>query len=158
MTYQDDKILGPYINEWGCNFSSVLKIAEDQRGNPIYPQEELDIYKIAMDTGILQKEVKSPDGSPLDGCTVYDYESLFKLAGGKGVYLGKMDASHECKPGEREILEWFNPRTNFKHFTVGDGKGHCAWDPIGHSTNTNDGHSVTVKEGKVLSKRVFQLS
>ena len=80
--------------------------------------------------------------------TILEWEKVIGyLTGMKVTYKGHVDRGVNCEKNEREILQWYNPRTKFKHFTAGNGSGVCTYDSLGES--------VTVREGFVISKRVF---
>ena len=150
MVYQFDPELNPngkdFLKQWGCYFCSLLKIAESQHGRKFGATEVYAIYLAAMQTGIVQKEVYDELGKPKDGCTVLDPDALLKLAGGKGKVRQVDGAGYRCAANEKQILHFFNPRTNFRHFVVGDGNGKVSWDPLENS--------VTAREGSVTDQRI----
>lgn len=148
MVLQTDKELGAFINEWGCYFCSLLAVAEEQRKKVFEAHEVMSIYLAAMHVGIISKEVWDENGRPKDGCTVLDPDALLRLAGGKGS-VRKVDGSgYKAATGEWQILRFHNQRTGFSHFVLGDGNGKVRFDPLGHS--------VTVKEGRVVDQRIIK--
>lgn len=68
---------------------------------------------------------------------------------GRVRFLGAREVSYRCGGDEFEIQRWYNPRTDFHHFVAG-ADNRVIYDPI-------EGGSVTVREGKMDSKRIFQL-
>ena len=138
MYKQTDERLNP-IGAWGCFYISILAIIEDATGRVFTPKDILVIWAENLNDGDLTEEsfIMNPD------------RLARELTNGKIGQVGKFPATYQLKEGEYEILEWHNPRTKFTHFTTGDGTGKCKFDPLGSS--------VTVREGKVMSKRIFKV-
>ena len=81
---------------------------------------------------------------------VKDWQGLFNyFPSMQVVYTNRHETpDRQCQEGEFEILDWYNPRTGKRHFTAGNGHGYVTYDPMGES--------LTVKEGFLRSKRIFQ--
>jgi len=84
IKYQTNTSHGKFINAWGCNICSIMQKVEkgSERFGRRYRFSNSDVgavYLEAMRRGIVQKEVFSEDGEPLDGCTVYNGKALFNL-------------------------------------------------------------------------------
>lgn len=151
MLRQTDKMLPDAIHNWGCYFMSVLYHAEVRRKKMFQADEVLSVYKSAMATGIVGKEVYDKDGTLTDGCFVNDPVALFNLCGVPVKSIVKMDAKYKAQPGEYEILCYFRPAgaTNKEHTHFVPGyNGTPAWDPIDNSN--------TVRFGYIKSKRIFK--
>lgn len=138
MTPQRD---AHYLGEAGCYFFSILRIAEVVTGNNIDAMVE---YNTAFAMGDIEQDcfVNRPA------------ELLSRLTGGKwAVMKGPADAP--VPAGAMEILrfERVDNSTGKQlvtgHFVLGDGKGGVAFDPYGDSK--------TVREGHLVSKRIFAL-
>lgn len=143
MIRQDDRRFllyprGRRIHDYGCGIMCCFFL-----GNKLNKDLTLSIEEIVdkIEEFIKKKWLE-------EDMTVLQWEKIVEdLTGLKTSYLGHSGADVVCNKNQREILQWFNKRTNFKHFTCGDGKGHCTYDPLGES--------VSVREGYVLSKRIF---
>jgi hypothetical protein len=147
MLLQSEKDLGPYVNKYGCYMMSILFHAMMARRKPMTASEVIAIYVSAKASGLIGPEKADKDGHPIDGCYVNDPAMLYHVAGGGHVLIKKVDGLYQCKADEREILAWFNARTNFTHFTAGNGSGVCVYDPLGQS--------ITRSEGVIISKRIL---
>ena len=114
------------------------------------------VYLTAIRHGIVQKEVRSEDGEPLDGCTVYNGEALFNLCAemfSLPVECTEMRTEakdYKSKSGEEEILELKRKGMEGAHFVSGNGKGGIEFDPI-------EGGSRCAKEGWIESKRIYTI-
>ena len=136
MIRQTDERLNP-IRTWGCYFCSILAMDEDVYGKPYTVNEILDIWFRNWTENDLDIEssVQNPQG-------------LLDDLSGKLEFVGKLGPEYQTKPEEKEILVFHNERTNYTHYVYGDGYGRCKWDPILNS--------VTVREGRVIGKRIFR--
>ena len=143
MIRQDDRRFLAYprgrnIHDFGCGIMCCFFL-----GNKLNKNLILDIEFIIekIDEYVDKKWL-------LEDMTIIEWERIISDLTTLSVkYLGHIGADVKCAKNQREILQWFNKRTNFKHFTCGDGEGHCTYDPLGES--------VSVREGSVLSKRIF---
>ena len=143
MIRQDDRRFlrypeGRNIHDYGCGILSCFFL-----GNKLNKELVLDVdFIVERIREFIQKKWLEKD------MTVLEWEKIVgELTNLSVKYLGHIGAEVKCSKNQREILQWFNKRTNFKHFTCGDGEGHCTYDPLGES--------VSVREGYVLSKRIF---
>ena len=133
------QVSAKHIGESGCYFLSILKLASQQPS--AYPDSigyGLGMYWTAIDKGWMQ-----------DDCLVTDPAALLTFASGTGWTFAKQERDYIPKPGELEILRFEVEKTGitYTHFVVGDGKGCVAWDPWPGS--------LTVRNGKLMSKRIF---
>ena len=119
------------------------------------------VYERAKQTGIVQKEVFSEDGEPLDGCTVYNGKALFNLCAAMfdlPVHCESFrlePATYVVKKGEEEILELRREGKTGSHFVSGTGKPGSLpdiveFDPI-------EGGSQSARVGWVASKRILTI-
>lgn len=112
------------------------------------------VYLTAMRHGIIQKEVRSEDGEPLDGCTVYNGKALFNLCADmfslpvECTDMRTESKGYKPKPSEEEILELKRDGMKGSHFVSGNGRGGIEFDPI-------EGGSVTARLGWIESKRIY---
>lgn len=60
----------------------------------------------------------------------------------------RLPPNYLCRDNDIEFLLFKRPG-HIGHFVVGDGKGNVAWDPMGRS--------LSVKEGKLIGKRVYRV-
>lgn len=137
MTYwaQNDKRLNP-ISEWGCYFISMVNLAQIITG------------KNFTDKDVIVSWFKNYQENDIDiESTILDTEGVLLDFGVKCKFIGKKPADYVCSSDEYEILDYFNPKTAYTHFVLGNGKGECLVDPFPGSR--------TVREGKVRSKRIF---
>jgi hypothetical protein len=146
---QTDKEFPSDIQHFGCLFFSNLYLL-NKHFNKEWPtaQSVIDTYNSEENDEDLGKE-----------CFVNDPQKLIDsiIGPNKVLYLGHKDASYACAANEYEIQAWYNARTSFTHFVVGDCKGiarsNVEYDPI---RGGDGGGSITVKEGVCQSKRVFR--
>jgi len=136
---QNDKNLNP-IQEWGCYYISIVNMVSIAT-NVDFSASEVIIkwFKNYKDDGDIDIEstILDPDGIIEDFC-----------GKNKVIFVGKRDANYVCNNDEYEILDYFNKRTGYTHFVLGDGKGKCMIDPFPGSR--------TVREGDVRSKRIYK--
>jgi hypothetical protein len=82
--------------------------------------------------------------------TILDPQGLCVDLNAKLRFMGKYPASYIPASDELQILVYHNERTGITHFVLGDNKGNVIYDPYPNSK--------TVKEGKVIGKRIFKRS
>ena len=153
MIRQTDNKLPLAINKWGCYFMSILYHSGRKNGKNYGSDEIMAIYRAAIMTGIISKEVYD-NGVLVDGCTVQDPVSLFALCGVTRKSVENVNFDHVANPGEIEILVFHRDADIPKgsgndahtHFVAGQD-GLVLWDPIQNSN--------TVKYGNIVSKRIF---
>lgn len=135
---QDDKFINP-IRSFGCYLVSLVNLATHISKKEFTASQILKaFYKDWQVDGDIDIET-----------TVLDPAGVLEEFGVKMKFMGKYDASYMPAGGEYEILEFYNPATDIIHFVLGDGKGKCLVDPWPNS--------VTVRNGKLRSKRIFKL-
>ncbi len=137
MIRQYDKKLSKDMNKDGCAFLSLAYFSEK-----ITLQKWDSILLVA-----LWNKAKSMDVIDKENI-IQEWDTLAKMFGLNYDYLGWKEKDFVCNKDQFEICAWYNPRTKFTHFVVGNGKGKVEWDPLEVS--------VTVREGHLDSKRVFE--
>lgn len=166
MKYQTNESHGLFINHWGCNLCSIMQKVEKTSavyGKPFkFSNSDVGgVYLTAMRHGIVQNEVRSEDGEPLDGCTVYNGKALFNLCAEmfslpvECINMRTESAKYKPKPGEEEILELKRKDMNGSHFVSGNGKqgllaNEIEFDPI-------EGGSRCARNGWIASKRIYTI-
>ena len=120
------------LGESGCYFLSLLHIAG--RDN-----DAIGLYRQAVAVGAMQED-----------CFVESPSKLLSLAAGGAWSVRHEAAGYVLAPDEIEILRFERKATTrtYAHFVVGDGRGHCAWDPLDKSQ--------TVAGGVLASKRIIK--
>jgi len=137
---QTNSGLNKNYNEFGCYVHCIAKIAWDKGG---WDAEDLcehimSVVDLAIKYGILT-----------DTMRVMDPDRIFLLYGLDVGYTNRHESpDRKCKAGEVEIL-YFEAPGDLQHFVVGDGSGNVVWDPYGESK--------TVRTGKLVSKRIFEI-
>lgn len=123
------------LGKTGCYFLSIIHLAEALTKERIDAVEQ---FLLALAQGFVKQD-----------CFVVDPGAI--LSELTGVRWGMKKETAEYLPGsaELEILRFERQDVGVLvgHFVVGDGKGAVAWDPYGDSR--------TVREGKLISKRIF---
>ncbi len=80
---------------------------------------------------------------------IFDWQGVMDHLDVPVVYLGHRAASYTMLPEHGFLFaHWFNPKTNLYHFTAESGDGTPTFDTMGVSR--------TVREGYIVSKRVFK--
>ncbi len=131
--FQTRPIFGPYYNLWGCGVSSVICLTGYEGGLFFTDQESKMIYLNGMDDGCIQKELSGPDGkTPADGCDVYSWEKLWRLAGGK--LNEKMPAPVFKAAAQRA------PKDNERCVMRCARKGHPGFHFMASNNNVNPDH------------------
>jgi len=120
------------LSESGCYFLSLLHIAG--RDN-----DAIGLYKQAVSVGAIHED-----------CYVEAPGRLLSLAAGGAWSVRHEGAGYVLAPDEIEILRFERRATTktYAHFVVGDGRGHCAYDPLDKSQ--------TVALGALVSKRIIK--
>ena len=135
MLRQNDERLNP-ISTWGCAFCSLLYLLEKVTGITFTPKSILSLWIKNYSEGDIDIE-----------SSMNDWQGVITDMTDSLVYLGHFSANYVPAENEYEILLYQRP-DGFKHFVVGDGKGGVEWDPYENSR--------TVREGAVISKRIFR--
>lgn len=124
------------LGRYGCYFLSILHAAEKVTGKYI---DAFAAFMLAMDKGYVKED-----------CFVTNPAELLIWLTGEKWTMTKEAAGFVCVDAEVEILryEWQETTELHGHFVVGDGDGGIEYDPYGES--------LTVKNGKLVSKRIFR--
>ena len=139
MKYQTDLGLNPDFEHVGCAFDSTA-YARPKFGGPDWTDEELN----AAWSGSIAGGILSPN------FVIQDWQALATYLRLPLRFVGSFDVGNNFdRTGKYIVTEWYNPRTKFKHFVVGDQRP-VEWDSI-------EGGSVTVREGYPISYRVFEV-
>jgi hypothetical protein len=148
MIYQTDRNLDANLNAIGCAFDSLAFFRERYQNIPWSASELQAAWDGALKLGIISPDANS-DGDVLDNGEgeIQDWQLLANHLGCEVKFLGFYPPNAQERAGNFVIARWFNARTNFRHFVVGDTRP-VEWDPI-------KGGSVTVREGVVDSLRIF---
>lgn len=149
MIYQTDRRLDANMNAIACAFDCVAYFRERYQHRPWSAYALQSAWNGAVGSGIISPD-KNNDGDLLDQGEgeIQDWQMLAEFLGCKLQFLGKFAPDAPERDGNFVIARWYNPRTKFRHFVVGDLKP-VEWDPI-------QGGSVTVREGYVDSLRIFR--
>jgi len=138
MILQTDSRLTEVINRFGCYYMSILFLGNKYTGYQLSPKKILDLFSYAADCGWIDP----------DEAFINDPDGIFSEMGLHTIYHDKHEPPWVmCRDDEIEILRFIRKRQ--KHFVVGDGHGHVAYDPIGVSK--------AVREGELRDKRIFDL-
>ena len=139
MILQTDKRLREEINDYGCYFMSILFLANKYTGLPLSINTIENIFERCVDKGY----IKNDEGY---SAFIISAEGIFKYLGLNCKYTNAHEPpKRNCSKNEIEILCLKNCR-GIKHFVVGDGKGHVAYDPMG----------ISASSFKLHSKRIFK--
>jgi len=124
------------IGKTGCYFLSIVHVAEKYTGKYI---DAYDAYKAALKGKTMRED-----------CYVLDPAALLRMLTGVAWTVTKEQSDYMATKGEQEILYFERNDTmqTVGHFVVGDGMGVVSYDPYGDS--------LTVKKGKLHSKRIFR--
>ena len=165
MKFQTNPELGPFINHWGCFFTSILEKVEKSTGwtKHFSNANVVGIYQHGMDAGWITKEEWN-GSTPKDGCfvlnapAVYNYAAEMIEAHARCTKYRKADKLYIPQYGEEEILCLGRNGYNGNHFVAGTGASHdpgwnqeIEFDPI-------EGGSRCAKEGFIVSKRILSIT
>lgn len=130
------------INKYGCYFLSLVYLAS-QKAKVTFDVDDIKLfYERFVDEDLMT-----------DTCYVKQPGKMLREMGLNVDYDGKCEAHVPACRGQYEILCFRRSYINngkavsYKHFVVGDGFGHVAYDPMGVSN--------AVKHGHLESKRIF---
>lgn len=144
MYRQTDKYLNP-IDAWGCAFVALHALWEKVSGVMIPQKKVLEVWiKNWNEREIdLESTIKSWQGVLND---------FLAFGGPRIVYLGHVGADYIPQVNEEELLLFQRPGA--EHFVYGKydyalSKDVVVWDPYENSR--------TVKEGVIVSKRLFRV-
>ena len=149
MIYQTDRRLDSNMNHIACAFDSLAYFRERYQNRPWSAYELQAAWNGAIKTGIISPDANH-DGDLLDRGEgeIQDWQMLADYLGCKVQFIGIFPPNAPERNGNFVIARWYNQRTGFRHFVVGDLRP-VQWDPI-------EGGSVTVREGVVDSLRIFK--
>ena len=149
MIYQTDRALDGDMNRIACAFDSLAYFRERYQHRPWSAYQLQAAWTGAIKSGIISPDLNH-DGDLLDRGEgeIQDWQMLADFLGCKVKFMGFYPPNAPEREGNFVIARWFNARTNFRHFVVGDLRP-VEWDPI-------QGGSVTVREGVVDSLRIFK--
>lgn len=119
MHKQDDPALNP-IGKWGCYFTSMVNMVEDETGNVRSKKAVILLFLNALRAGWVDEEA-----------TVLFPDELLKSMGSSLRLKTKADVPlplPQTLPGEYEILKFAKP--GHEHFVLGDGLGKIVFDPM----------------------------
>lgn len=133
--YQKSPGIDWRVKKWGCALLSLLYHVERLTGQVFTVEKVNELVVELLDIGAIDFEMT------VKWNLVLEYFNL-------PYERSKESASYVLKPGEFEVQEWYNPRTNITHFMAGDGGMNYTWDPYPDS--------LTAKEGHLVSRRVFR--
>lgn len=125
--------------ESACYALCIAEIAERVTGNTIEP---INAFEKAFDRGYIYYNAR--DSYDNDNFFVKDPVSFLSMLTGKKWHISRCPANYESSPGEYVVDCWQREATGktITHFRLAD------WDPLTTS--------LTVKNGKIASKRVFR--
>lgn len=130
------------IRRWGCYLVSILFHIWRKLGYMFTPAMVNELYDAFIEHGWMTKE-----------CKILNPGKIFVYLGMKARYTDRHEpADRMCAPDEIEILYFELDRPDkptIPHFVAGDGQGNIMFDPWGDSR--------CVREGKLISKRIFKL-
>ena len=133
MYKQDDPYLNP-LGKWGCYFTSLYNLAENETGNIRSKQSVFLLFANALKAGWVDGEA-----------TVLAPDQIMQSMGSRYRFKAKTDSLYQCKPDEAEILKFVKP--GHTHFVLGDGAGKIAYDPL-------TDHDMSPY--KLLEKRIYK--
>jgi len=145
MYRQNDPELNP-IDTWGCGYIAEHGMWERESGIILPKRKVLEIWlKNYQEKDLLADSTMQNWQGVLD--------DFLAFGGPKMTYLGHRDADYVPAENERELL-WFERPDGYRHFVLGRYDRErkidvVDWDPYKDSR--------TVKEGKIIGKRIFRV-
>ena len=123
------------LGKTGCYFLSIVHLAEYCTRERV---DAIEAFLIALSDGNVQQN-----------CFVVNPDMILTQLTGISWEMKKTVAEYTPGPDELEVLRFERQEVGslISHFVVGDGKGMVSYDPYGDSR--------TVREGKLVSKRIF---
>lgn len=160
MIYQTDDEFEPDIQHFGCYFLSLMYQLNRFFAIPVLDHKVIEaIYVTCEHTDANNNGVT--DMQP--ECFISDPQGVVDfVVPGRVIFAGAADKAYTCQSGEFAIQEWFNPKrpdpanpgktigTDFHHFVAEGHDGGVEYDPI-------EGGSVTVRNGSMISKRIYRI-
>lgn len=150
MIYQTNPRLRPEMNHFACAFDSLAYFRERYQNKPWTEAELQAAWDGAIKSGLISGDLNNNGimGDTPEELVIQDWQKLANYLGCAVQYLGKFTLDAPQWDGAFPIVQWYNRRTKFRHFVVGD-RSPVQWDPI-------EGGSITVKEGVPLDVRLFK--
>jgi hypothetical protein len=126
---QNDERLNEHIRVAGCLFRSLQMLAEIQARCTLTPEQIEELYKRAVDGGIMKED-----------CFVLDHAAIIRAAQAtlgtppKARYVLRRSAtSHgdfDLKIPPVAFIRHYRTVNDYGHFLVSDRFGHVMWDPF----------------------------
>ena len=127
MILQTDDRLNKSINKYGCYFMSIVFLVNKHTGLKLSIPIIERLYRECCELGYIEDSNKRK-------AFIWNAEAVFKHLGLEVKYNDRHDpANYVCHTEEIEILCIRVGENWTKHFVVGDGYGHVAFDPMGIS-------------------------
>lgn len=144
MILQTDTRMHPQINEYGCYFLSILWFGVRHTGL----QLSAELIADQLYTRFIRRQWMS------DTCFIKRPVDIFRFLNIEVdmVFVAgshRVPADYQCADDEIEILRYKAPGS-ISHFIAGNGLGQPAYDPYGLSRS--------VREGRIMDKRVFRFT
>jgi hypothetical protein len=117
------------IGKDGCYFLCLVRLAEEIIGDRI---DAIDVYLFAVDRQWMDQD-----------CFMVQPNRVLEHMTGVRWSVRKQDKTYQTQPGEKEVLRYERTqgRVTYAHFVLPD------YDPYGDS--------LTVRNGRLVSKRIF---
>ena len=137
MILQRDPRLNANIHKYGCYMMSILFLCNKYKNVELSAEDIDDLYNLFIDSKYMDKN-----------CFIDDPQAIFCFMGLEVYFYDRRDPpEYVCKRNDIEILRFQYGK--WKHFVVGDGASHVAYDPYGTSK--------AVRLGQLIDKRVFRI-
>lgn len=137
MILQIDSRLWWKVQDWGCNVLVAAWHAVRYGAYQFDPESFNRLCERWVHYGVTDEEL-----------TILNYETVYRHLGLPVDYTDRHESpDYRCGKNEFEHLCWQNG--SMKHFTAGNGGGIVTYDPMGFS--------VTVRDGRIISKRIMRI-
>lgn len=129
----------------GCYLLCLCHIGEGITGRRV---DAVEVYERAIDP-VWWRSDGSRGALLSDRCYLHDPATIMELICGGAWHVRHEPADHAPAEDEWEVLRYERQAGSVavSHFVLGDGAGAVAYDPMGDS--------VTVRDGRLVSKRIF---
>lgn len=157
MIYQTDKRLPPALQKYGCAFVSLAYYREHFMDRQWTVEELAAAWEGGIASGLITGDLNGDKDFDDPGeATIQDWGGLAQYLGCRLQYLGKFHPGAKEAVGAYVVAAWYNPRTLFTHFAVGDSRP-ALWDPIeGGSITCRDGHLKPAGTDGAGALRIFR--
>ncbi|HCI29574.1 MAG TPA: hypothetical protein DE117_05300 [Fervidobacterium sp.] len=145
LLHQTDKELDKYIQRYGCYFMSLYYHAGE-----LYSADRLnEIWEKCIELGYISGDLNGDgDLDDYNEAVMVNPSGVAKELGLPYKYIGKHSEGTDKIPnGYIAVGCFYNERTKFTHFVAINKYKTVIYDPIPNS--------VTVREGKMVSMRLF---